>query len=76
MNLPTSVVITGCDSMAVLEQALRAAREFAPLPPERVQALLARSAPLAKKGQFELFKTSEKYDGTARNPHWLEGARL
>jgi hypothetical protein len=76
MNLPTSVVITGCDSMKVLEQALQAARDFKPLSPEAVQALLARTAPLAKQGKFEEFKTSTKFDGTTRNPHWLEGAKL
>jgi hypothetical protein len=26
----------------------------------------------AQGGKHELFKTSDKYDGTARNPHWLE----
>ena len=31
MNLPTSVVITGCDTMERLEQALEAARTFQPL---------------------------------------------
>src|SRR5262249_51406013 len=31
MNLPTSVVITGCDSMEILEQALEAARSFKPM---------------------------------------------
>jgi predicted aldo/keto reductase-like oxidoreductase len=76
MNLPTSVVITGCDSLQVLDQAVKAALDFAPLPKAEVEALLARTAPFAKAGEFELFKTSEKYDGTTRNPHWLEEARL
>ena len=31
LNLPTSVVITGCDRMKILEQALEAARTFRPL---------------------------------------------
>jgi predicted aldo/keto reductase-like oxidoreductase len=31
MNLPTSVVITGCDSMDILQQALHAARSFQPI---------------------------------------------
>ena len=32
MNLPTSVVITGCDSMEILQQALgNAARSFKPM---------------------------------------------
>ena len=32
MNLPTSVVITGCDSLKILEQAFDAARTFSPSP--------------------------------------------
>src|SRR5215213_7157746 len=35
MNLPTSVVITGIDSMQVLEQALTAAKTFTPLTAEQ-----------------------------------------
>src|ERR1700704_2587368 len=31
MSLPTSVVITGCDSLSILQQALRAAHNFQPL---------------------------------------------
>src|SRR4030088_2060862 len=31
MNLPTSVVITGCDSMNILQQALEAAHTFKPM---------------------------------------------
>src|SRR3982074_114276 len=31
LNLPTSVVITGCDSMAILDQAFAAAESFHPL---------------------------------------------
>jgi predicted aldo/keto reductase-like oxidoreductase len=31
MNLPTSVVITGCDSLPILQQALQAARTFQPM---------------------------------------------
>jgi aryl-alcohol dehydrogenase-like predicted oxidoreductase len=76
MNLPTSVVITGIDSMGVLEQAVAAATSFRPLPPERVSALLARTAEAAKDGALEKFKTSSEHDGTAKNPHWLETARI
>src|SRR6267378_4637581 len=52
MNLPTSVVITGCDSMEVLEQALRAARSFRPMPPQAVRVLLAKTASAAQAGAF------------------------
>jgi hypothetical protein len=30
----------------------------------------------AQGGKHELFKTSEKYDGTVKNPHWLERAEI
>jgi len=61
MNLPTSVVITGIDSMQVLEQALEAAKTFKPLTKEEVAALLAKTKEAAKDGQFEPFKVSENY---------------
>jgi aryl-alcohol dehydrogenase-like predicted oxidoreductase len=71
LNLPVSTVITGIDSVQVLEQDLEAARTFAPLSREAVANLLARTADAAATGKYELFKTSNRYDGTAQNPHWL-----
>ncbi|HEX3274572.1 MAG TPA: aldo/keto reductase [Gemmatimonadales bacterium] len=71
LHLPTSVVITGCERMEILEQALEAARTFQPLSPAQVTALLARTATAAARGEFELFKTSSVYDGTAAHPDWL-----
>jgi len=71
MNLPTSVVITGCDSLAILQQALQAARSFKPLDSSEVASLLAKTAKAAEAGQFELYKTSHNFDGTFANPQWL-----
>ena len=71
LSLPTSVVITGMESMERLEQALDVARTFRPLSAEERQALLARTAAPAARGEFELFKTSSVFDATAENPHWL-----
>jgi predicted aldo/keto reductase-like oxidoreductase len=71
LNLPTSTVITGIDSMKILDQALEAARTFKPLSKEGVAGLLARTAKAAATGKYELFKTSNRYDGTAKNPQWL-----
>ena len=71
MNLPTSVVITGCDSMQILQQALDAARSFKPLSKAEVAALLAKTEQVAKNGQYELYKTSHTFDGTYHNPQWL-----
>jgi aryl-alcohol dehydrogenase-like predicted oxidoreductase len=71
LNLPTSVVITGCDSMEVLEQALEAARTFRPMSASQVQALLAKTKAAASHGEFEPFKTSSIFDSTATHPDWL-----
>ena len=71
MTLPTSVVITGCDSMKVLEQALTAARTFQSLSPEEVAALLARTAAPGQALKFESYKTTGEHDSTASHPEWL-----
>jgi predicted aldo/keto reductase-like oxidoreductase len=76
LSLPTSVVITGCDSMGILEQAIATAVGFKPLTDDQRTALLARTEQAAKDGQYEKFKTSEKFDGTAKNPKWLEKAEI
>jgi len=71
MNLPTSVVITGCESMERLDQALEAVRTFQPMTKREVSALLAKTLEVARSGKYEPFKTSAMYDGTARHPEWL-----
>jgi len=76
LSAPTSVVITGCDTMGILKQALRVAFTFKPLSPQERQALLARTAKVAAGGRFEQFKTTERFDGTTQNPKWLETAQL
>ncbi len=71
MNLPTSVVINGCDSLERLQQGLNAARTFRPLTPSELASLSARTAAAGRDGQFEPFKTTHTYDGTYQNPSWL-----
>jgi predicted aldo/keto reductase-like oxidoreductase len=71
LNLPTSVVITGIDSMAILDQAFEAARTFRPMTNAQVNALLSRTVKAASRGEFELFKTSSIFDSTAAHPEWL-----
>src|ERR1700727_3397226 len=57
LTQPVSVVITGIDSMPVLEQALMAVKTFKPLTQEQVTALLDRTREAAAGGRCELFKT-------------------
>jgi len=71
LDLPTSVVVTGVDSLAVLEQALAAARSFRPLSGAAREALLASTADLAALGAHEPYKTSSIHDGTAQHPEWM-----
>jgi aryl-alcohol dehydrogenase-like predicted oxidoreductase len=71
MSLPASVVITGVDSMKILEQAFAAATSFGPLSKAEMRRLRKKAAPAAKYGEFELFKTTSIFDATTRNPEWL-----
>jgi aryl-alcohol dehydrogenase-like predicted oxidoreductase len=71
LSLPTSVVITGVDSMKILSQALEAVKTFRPMTPDQVAALLKKTAQAAADGRYELFKTTDRFDATAKNPQWL-----
>lgn len=71
LSLPTSVVITGIDSMKILKQAIQAAASFEPLTERQLAKLRAKSAAVASNGEFELFKTTSVFDSTAKHPEWL-----
>ena len=71
LNLPTSVVITGCENQRDLDQAFEAVKTFKPMDKAQVAELLGRSRPYALEGKYELFKTSATFDGTAKNAKWL-----
>jgi aryl-alcohol dehydrogenase-like predicted oxidoreductase len=71
LNLPTSVVITGIDSMPILEQAFKAANSYDKLTKSDIAAILKKTAPEAMSGEYEPFKTSPIFDSTAAHPEWL-----
>jgi predicted aldo/keto reductase-like oxidoreductase len=71
MSVPVTLTITGCQSMANLQQALGVARNFKPLDVEQKIAILQKTAPMADAGKFEAYKSSHLYDGTINNPQWL-----
>jgi aryl-alcohol dehydrogenase-like predicted oxidoreductase len=71
LTQPVSVVITGIDSMQILDQAMQAARTFKPLSQAEMKSILDRTEVAASEGKFELFKTTSQFDGTAANPKWL-----
>ena len=57
--------------MEVLESSLNAARTFKPMSESEVASLLDKTVEAAKNGQFEGYKTTTNFDGTANNPQWL-----
>jgi hypothetical protein len=73
LRQPVSVVITGIDSPAILDQTVHVATDFKPLAPEQVAAILNKTAQAAARGEYELFKTTAHFDSTAEHPQWLGG---
>jgi len=71
MDLPTSTVITGCESITQLQQALQSARTFRPFSSRQRIAIIAKTEYLATGGKYELYKTTERFDGTSHHPEWM-----
>jgi predicted aldo/keto reductase-like oxidoreductase len=71
LNIPISVLITGINTIEVLNQAFAAVKSFQPMDETRVAALISKSQVAALDGKYELFKTTAHFDTTARHPDWL-----
>jgi predicted aldo/keto reductase-like oxidoreductase len=71
LTQPISVLITGIDKPEFLDQAMEAVRTFKPMSQSQIASLLERTKPAALEGKYELFKTTNHFDGTAANPKWL-----
>lgn len=71
LSMPTNVVITGIDKPEMLQQALQVVKEFHPMNGDEIKTLLAKTLEPASTGKYEPFKTSNLFDGTAKNPEWL-----
>ncbi|WP_419759776.1 aldo/keto reductase [Acidisoma sp.] len=71
MSQPVAVVITGCDKMPILQQALEAARTYQPMSAADQQALLAKTAEIGKSGSTEKYKVSHHFDSTMQHPGYL-----
>jgi aryl-alcohol dehydrogenase-like predicted oxidoreductase len=71
LSLPTSVVITGCETLERLDQAIQAVRSYKPMGEAEIAKLLSKTKSVAMTGEFELFKTTDQFDSTAHNPEWM-----
>jgi predicted aldo/keto reductase-like oxidoreductase len=62
MSLPVATVVSGMDSLEVMQQNLDIAQNFEPLTAEEKADILARTKPAAT-GEFERFKTTRDFEG-------------
>jgi len=63
MSLPVATTISGIDSLKVLRQNLRIAKDFQPLSASEMNRIRQHCFELAADGRFELYKTSKAHDG-------------
>jgi aryl-alcohol dehydrogenase-like predicted oxidoreductase len=72
LSLPIASLVSGIDSAEALKQNLTIVRQFTPMTVAEMQALRARTAAYAADGQYELFKSTNRYDGRiGREQHGL-----
>jgi predicted aldo/keto reductase-like oxidoreductase len=72
LSQPIASLCTGIDSMAILGQNLRIAREFVPMTAEEQAAAVDKVFHHAWAGQHEPFKTSFQFEGNeARREHGI-----
>lgn len=63
MSLRVASTVSGVDSLRVLRQNVRIARDFTPMGASEMEALRRRCAPHAADGRFELYKVTAKHEG-------------
>ncbi len=72
LSLPIASLVSGIDSREVLHQNLTILRRFVPMTAVEMEGLRTRVARYAADGRFELFKSSNRYDGrVGREQHGL-----
>ena len=72
LSLPIATLVSGIDTMRVLQQNLGVARGFRPMTARQRETLLRRIAAKSRDGRFELYKISAAFDGNeSRRQHGL-----
>jgi predicted aldo/keto reductase-like oxidoreductase len=72
LSLPIASLVSGIDSRQVPQQNLDIVRRFTPMTAADMQALRTRVARYAMDGRYELFKSTNRYDGRiGREQHGL-----
>ena len=63
MSLPVATVVSGIDSLEILRENVKIARELTPMSRDERIAFEKQCVTYAMDGRFELYKTSMRYDG-------------
>ena len=63
MSLPVCTTVSGIDSLKVLRQNLKIARDFSPMSARERKAYEASLAEWSADGRFELYKTTAEHEG-------------
>ena len=61
--LPVTTVVSGMESTSLLRSNLEMARQLKPMTTEEMVAIRGRTQELALGGKYELFKTTNRFDG-------------
>jgi len=64
------VCITGCDSLATMQQAVDVAKNFQPLTHGELAAILAKTEVAALNGRYEYYKTTSRFDNSPADPNF------
>jgi hypothetical protein len=62
--------------VGIVKQAIDAAYRLQPMNDAQKHTLLEKTAASAGAGEWEHYKTSNTFDGTAKHPWWLSTASL
>lgn len=71
LSQPVTTLVTGCESVEQVRQALGAADDFEPLSAAEQARLVDTVRPLAFDGRLERWKTATEFDGTSNSPEWM-----
>jgi predicted aldo/keto reductase-like oxidoreductase len=60
---PVATIVSGMDTLEVLEANVASAQRFKPMSPDEQEELLARTKEAGSSGEYEPFKTTRRFDG-------------
>jgi len=71
LSLPTCVVITGIDSMAILDQAFEAAKTYSSLSKADIEGILKKTVTVAADGKYDSSRPRPFLIRLRARPEWL-----